>query len=381
MFPPTPLERAHRWPAVAPVVAAATLVACAACGESPGGPAGGPPPAGVEVLTLALHPIERTTEYLGTVRSRRTTTIRPQVDGRVTRIVARSGDVVGSGDPLLEIDSDRQRAAVANLESVRAVRVADLEYARQEIDRQRALLAAGASSQREFELAQAALTAAEAQLRAIDEQIREAQVELAYHRIVAPTGGVVTDVRVRVGDRVGPETVLTTIVANEGLELYVYVPVRHGAELRPGLPIQVVDDAGGETDRTAIGFVSPEVDDRTQGILVKAPLEAGRGYRNEQFLRVRIVWSAEPGLTVPVTAVTRISGRHFAFVAVEADGRVVARQRGLEVGEIVGNDYLVLDGLAPGELLVVSGVQKIGDGSPLAPRPAAPPAGTAADRG
>jgi RND family efflux transporter MFP subunit len=344
------------------VVAAALL---AACGGAPERHAGGPPPMGVAVVTLEPRPIERATEYMGTVRSRRSTTIQPEVEGFVRRIVVRSGDRVGAGDLLLEVDSDRQRAAVASLESVRAAREADLEWARQEADRQRRLSEAGAASQREYELALASLHSAEAQLRAVEERVREARVELDYYRVTAPAGGIVGDVPVRVGDRVSPSTVLTTIDANQALEVYVYVPLRQAGELRLGLPLKLVDEAGAAIARTEIGFVSPQVDEGTQSILVKAPLAEDRGFRTEQLVRVRLVWREEPGLTVPVTAVSRINGAYFAFVAEDAEGRTVARQRALRLGPIVGNDYVLLEGLAPGERLIVSGVQKIGDGAPV----------------
>ena len=80
----------------------------------------------VEATTLAAKPVERITEYIATVKSRRSTTIQPQVEGFITRIVARPGQRVSRGTVLMEIDSNRQQATVASLESVRAARAADL---------------------------------------------------------------------------------------------------------------------------------------------------------------------------------------------------------------------------------------------------------------
>jgi RND family efflux transporter MFP subunit len=324
---------------------------------------------GVEVLVLEPRPLEQSTEYIGTVKSRRSTTIQPQVSGWLTRIAVKSGDRVRSGDPLMEIDSGRQRAAVASLESLRLARQAGVEYARQQAQRQRTLLDAGAASEQEFEQAQTALRTAEAELRAIEEQIREQTVELTYYLVSAPTAGVVGDVPVRVGDRVTGSTVLTTIDSNEALELYVRVPVQQASALGRRLPVEVVDDGGAVRVETAIDFVSPQVDETTQSLLVKAPLPDGSGLRTEQFVRVRLIWREEPGLAVPIVAVSRIGGQFFAFVAEDAGEGVLARQRALRVGPIVGNDYVVLEGLAPGERLIVSGVQKIRDGAPVDPRP------------
>lgn len=346
----------------------------AACGG--GGPSqpGGFPPMAVETMTLQPLPIERTTEYIATLKSRRSTTLQPMVEGFVTRIVAKSGDRVRAGATILEIDSGRQRASVANLESLRAAREAHLAYARREAERQASLYEAGAASARESEQAQTELETAEAQLRAVEEQIREQAVELSYYRVTAPTAGVVGDVPVRVGDRVTHSTVLTTLDTGGGLELYIRVPVQNAGDLRLGLPVHVVDDAGTSLAETAVDFISPQVDEATQTVLAKAPLPDAEGFRNEQQVRARVVWSEDPGLTIPVVAISRVSGRNFAFVAEDGDGGTVARQRTVRLGPIVGNDYVVLDGLVAGEKLIISGVQKIRDGAPVNPTPQTPEA-------
>lgn len=319
----------------------------------------------VEAITLQPSAVERTTEYVGTLKSRRSTTIQPQVEGFITRIHTRAGARVGTGAVLMEIDAGRQQAAVSSLESVRAARQADVALARQQAARAKALLDVGAISQAEYEQAEAHVKTTQAQLGAIEAQIREQRVELGYHRVTSPASGVVGDIPVRVGDRVTRQTVLTTVDAAEGLELNVNVPVQQATGLKLGLPIQVIDDDGQLTATLAIGFVAASVDEATQSVLVKAPvLTAGR-LRADQFVRSRIVWSADPGLTVPLVSAVRINGQHFVFVAEESGGKTVARQRAVELGAVVGNDYIVVAGLKPGERLIVSGVQKIGDGSPV----------------
>jgi multidrug efflux pump subunit AcrA (membrane-fusion protein) len=84
------------------------------------------------------------------------------------------------------------------------------------------------------------------------------------------------------------------------------------------------------------------------------------------------VWTREPTLTIPIVAVNRVGGQYFAYVAESGEGgATVARQRAVEPGPVVGNDYVVRSGLKPGEKLIVSGVQKIGDGSPVTAQAAA----------
>jgi multidrug efflux pump subunit AcrA (membrane-fusion protein) len=71
---------------------------------------------------------------------------------------------------------------------------------------------------------------------------------------------------------------------------------------------------------------------------------------------------------VPVLAVSRQGGQYFAWVAEQHEGTLVARQKPLTLGEIVGNDYVVLGGLEAGDRVIVSGTQMLGDGAPVQPQ-------------
>ena len=367
-------SRVHGIRVPAAVTLTLLLAACSGSGAAgpPGGAAAGAMAMGVEAITLSPQPLERTTEYIATVKSRRSTTIQPQVEGFITAIAARPGQRVARGTPLMQIDAGRQQAAVASLESVRAAREADLQFARQQAERMKTMYDAGAVSLQEVEQASTAVQTSQAQLRAIDAQLREQQVELAYHRVTAPTAGIVGDIPVRVGDRVTQQTVLTTIDENAGFELYINVPVAQAANLREGLPVRIVDDAGEVMTTSEVNFVSPSVDTGTQTVLVKAPLQTSKPFRTDQFVRTHLVWDTRPGLTVPVVAVRRINGQYFVYVIEKGEGDVlVARQRSVQLGPVIGNHYVVLSGLAPGEQLIVSGVQKIGDGVPVTVQQAA----------
>jgi RND family efflux transporter MFP subunit len=271
----------------------------------------------------------------------------------------------------MEIDAGRQEAAVGTLEAQRAARDADLAYWKQQTARLGTLLEAGAVSQQEFEQADAQRRAGEAQLAAVDQQIREQRVELGYHRVLAPAAGVVGDIPVRVGDRVTRSTVLTTVDDNQGLEVYIQVPVQQAPDLALGLPVRLVDDRGATLIDTRLTFIAPSVDPATQSVLAKAALERPGDLRNDQFVRARVVWRSTEALTAPLVAMTRINGRYFAFVAEGSGDKTVARQKPVELGALTGNDYLVIKGLLAGDRLIVSGVQKIGDGAPIVARPVA----------
>ena len=373
---------ARRMAAAFAVALSVGAVACGGGSQPPGGAGAGGgrgemPPQPVEMITLEERPVEQATEYIGTVKSLRSTIVQPQTEGFLLKVHVKSGDRVAPGKVMFEIDATTLQAAISSLESVRAAREADAAFARLQADRAKKLLSAGAMSQQEFDQAQTLQRTAEAQLKAVDEQIRQQRNEWGYSRVTASTSGVVGDVPARVGDRVTRSTVLTTIEDNSGLELQLQVPVSEAPRLRTGLAVHLLDEQGQIVTTERINFISPSADEGTQSVLVKTPIKTrGGAVRDEQFVRARVVWSTAPALTVPLTAVSRISGQLFAFVAEPGQGAgFVARQRPITVGATVGPDYVVTSGLKAGDRVIVSGTQKIGDGAPV--QPAAPGGGRA----
>ena len=362
---------------------AAAIVTATACGSAAppaaqGAPGGAMPPMPVEAVTLVPKPLDDISQFVGIVKSRQSANIQPQAEGIIRAIPVKSGDHVKPGELLVDIDATSQQAAVASLQSMRAARESDLTLARQLAQRTKTLLDAGASSQQDYDSAVAAQKSAEAQLKAIDDQIRQQQNELSYYHVTAPTAGVVGDVPVRVGDRVTKTTTLTTIDSNAGLEVYIYVPVQQAPKLHVGLPVRLISDTGQPIETINITFVSPSVDG-TQTVLAKAAVSGSSTFRTDQFVRADVVWSTQPGLTVPVTSVLRINGQGFVFTIENGPRGEVAHQQPVTLGQVVGNDYVVVDGLKAGVQLIVAGIQKIGEGAPVHPVPpsAAPARGAA----
>jgi len=180
----------------------------------------------------------------------------------------------------------------------------------------------------------------------------------------------VGDVPVRVGDRVITSTQLTTVDRPGSLEAYVYVPIEKSTQLKMNLPVEIVDGSGNLLASSRITFISPQVDNATQTVLVKAQISnSNDSLRTAQFIRARIVWGTLQKPVVPVVAVSRIGGVYFAFVA-ESDqkGGYVVHQKPLEIGQIIANDYVVLGGIKPGDKVVVSGTQFLVDGVPVTPQ-------------
>ena len=359
----------------AALVAMAVMVG--ACNRAPAGPPPGQgmPPTTVVLAAARATPIEDTSEYVASLKSLRSTTVQPQIDGQITKILVTSGQRVTQGAPLMQIDARRQQAAVSSQEAELVAAEAAVSYARQQQQRNSELHTAGAISKQALEQTETALRTAEANLKALQAQVQQQEVQLRYFTITAPTAGIVGDVPVRVGSQVTPQTLLTTIDQNDTLEVNASVPIERAQALKVGLPLQVwSSDGARRIAATTVSFVSPHVDDQTQSVLVKGIVKnPGGALRAAQYVRARIVWKTADGLVVPVTAVLRTNGQFFAFVAEPgAGGTFTAKQRAIKVGPIVGDNYPVLDGLKPGDRVVVSGAQKLADGAPIAPQGSSP---------
>jgi RND family efflux transporter MFP subunit len=324
----------------------------------------------VKVQEARATPLNDATEYVATLKSRDSAVIMPQVEGQVTKIFVHSGETVGAGAPLMEIDPLKQQATVKSQESSRAAQQANLNWTRQQYERAQGLYSAGVVSKQDLDQAKSAMDAAQAQMESLDSQVREQEVQLHYYRVVAPWGGIVGDVPVRVGDRVQVTTQLTTVDKPGSLEVYVYVPIEHSSQLKMNLPVQVLAGDGKVLTDSRVSFISPQVDNTTQTVLVKARVaNSNDALRQSQFIRARIVWGTHQNPQVPILAVSRLAGQYFAFVAEPQNGgSYVARQKPLKIGQTVGNDYEVQDGIKPGDKVIISGTQFLLDGAPVVPQ-------------
>jgi RND family efflux transporter MFP subunit len=359
-------ESARPWAVLAATLTLAALgSACSGGsvkGAQPQGPAGMP----VKVETAQLVPVKDTTEYVATLKSRDTAVIMPQVEGQITAIFVHSGSRVSAGTPLMQIDPAKQQATLKTQEDTLAAKQAEVKWDEQEFGRNSGLYDAKVISKQALDQSRTALDQARAQLQALQAQVRQESVQLHYYRVTAPGAGIVGDIPVRVGDRVTTTTPLTTVDKPGSLVAYVYLPIERSSQLKMNLPVQIVDQSGNVIAESRISFISPQVDSTTQTVLAKAPIANNNDkLRNAQFIHARIVWGTQQRTVVPILAVSRLGGQYFAFVAEQQDGKTVAHQKPLQVGEMTGNNYVVLEGIKPGDKIIVSGTQFLIDGAPV----------------
>ena len=348
------------------IVLAALSVACRS--SEPPRP---PPPAQVDVVVLAPTTVVEGTEYLATLRSRTAATLQPQVAGQVTAIAVKPGDAVDKGQVLMQIDPARPSAALSQVVASRNAREAQLKLAEQNLARVEQLVATGALPQQELDNARSAALAARADVAALGAQITGTRVELRNYKITAPERGVVGDIPVRVGDLVTPQTQLTTVTDNSTLEANVSIPVERVRDVAVGTQLDILDQTSTVVASGTVSFMSAQVNPETQSVLVKADIaNPSNALRADQIVRARVVWRTGQGLRVPALAITRMGGQAFVFVVENGPKGAIAKQRPVQLGELSDNAYVVTKGLAAGEQIVTSGLQKLRDGAPI--QPAAP---------
>ena len=324
----------------------------------------------VTTVAVTLAPVPLSSDYVATIKSRRSATLMPQVSGALTKILVHSGDHVKARQVLMEIDPRMQMAAVESARATERQKKAVYDYNAIEIERQRKLFEAGVTSRDAYDQAQQSFGNTKSDYESAVELRKTQEEQLAYYNIRAPFDGVVGDIPVHVGDFASPmnspATVLTTVDENKDLEAYIYVPSERASQVRQGLDVELMDNAGKLIEKTQINFLSSQVDSTLQGILVKAPVHATpEVLRNAQMIKARVIWSTTPMAVVPVLAVSRLGGQSFVFVAQGQSGHLVARQIAVTLGDTVGNNYSVSAGLNAGDKVIVSSTQFLMNGMPV----------------
>src|SRR6202048_4563856 len=223
-----------------------------------------PQPLPVNTQTVNLTPVPRVDEYVATVKSRRSASIQPQVDGSLTRILVKSADHVLGGQALMTIDPLKQQATVDQQRSTEAQKKAILNYNKAEVERQKGLYEGGVTSKQNYDYAVQNYENSKADWESSQAARATQEHQLAYYHLTAPFAGIVGDIPVHIGDYVSQQTLLTTVDENAELEAYIYIPTERSGDIRPGLAVQIVTSAGELIESTKINFVSQQVDNAIQ---------------------------------------------------------------------------------------------------------------------
>ncbi|ACB35968.1 efflux transporter, RND family, MFP subunit [Leptothrix cholodnii SP-6] len=389
------------WVLALSVLSAALLVACGGGTAAPGaaGPGGGgmPPPPSVGVVTVQPASVGLTTELPGRLEAWRTAQVRSRVAGIVQKRLFTEGSDVKAGQSLFQLDAASFQAQLDSALAVQAKAEANLAQAQSTLDRNQPLAAAKVISQQEWVLNQTALKQAQADLATARAAVQTARLNVEYAAVRAPIGGHIGRALVTEGALVGQgeATLMATIQqtdplyvnftqsANEVLRLRRAIEGGSLKKLgkdggRQAAPIRVVLDDGSLYPLPGkLLFTDLSVDATSGQVTLRAELPNPQGLLLPGlYVKVRLEQAqADHGMVLPQQAVTRgVAGD--TVLVVGADHSV--SQRTVKIGSALGNQWVVLDGLKPGEQVVVDGFQKIRPKTPVTPVPWAPPAASAA---
>jgi len=352
---------------ILPVLCLASVAGCSKS-AAPAAPAMSAFP--VQTVTVNASPVPKSDEYTATIKSRRSATLNPQVDGNLTAILVKSGERVKAGQAIMEIDPAKQKATLDSQIATENQKLAVYHYNEVEVERQRKLFAAGIISRDALDQAEQAYANSKADYQSAVSLRQTQERQLGYYHIRAPFDGVVGDIPVHLGDYVSPTTLLTTVDENKDFEAYIYIPTERAAEIHQGLGVDIYGNGADAPliEHTTIDFISPQVDNGLQGVLAKAKIHSSPDrVRNEQLVKAKVIWSVAPMPVIPVLSVVRIGGQTFVYVAEQQKGGYAAKQRAVTLGDTVNNNFSVSNGLKDGDKVIVSGIQFLVDGAPVQP--------------
>ena len=218
--------------------------------------------------------------------------------------------------------------------------------------------------------ARAAISRQKASIEQAQGQLGSTSQDLIFNKVVAPIDGIVGNINLKIGDYVRQGESFTTLTNNSLMAMDINVPTERSNQLRKGLIAQIIGEDGQPKVTGDIRFVSPTVDQNAQAILAKVFFPNNGTLRNNQYVRVRIIWNRQPGLLIPTSAITNVGSQKFVFVAEQSkpkqgESSLVVKQKPINVGNIQGQSYQVLSGINAGEKVAVSRILELRDGATI----------------
>ena len=358
-------------------------VSVLACGEKKATQAPAPPPPAVTVIETKAQDIPIYSEFVGETHGLKDIAIRARVEGFLEGIHFQEGGPVKKGDLLYSLESQPFKEKVAAQRSAVAEQKTFLAKAKGDLDRIRPLAEINAVSQSDLDEAVAAYEARLSSVEAAKANLRAAQIQLGYTRIHSPIDGIIGKTQAKVGDFVGRdpnpvilntvsqvETILVTffITENQYLEVARYLSEsgkKSVGEEKLSLELLLVDGSVYKHPGK-IDFVNREVDTTTGAMLVQASFPNPEGLlRPGQFTKVRVKGRVvKDGILIPQRCVMEVQGLFNVYVV---DGADTAHNREVSVGPKIGSEWLIPEGLKPGERVIYEGLQKVKDGAKVKP--------------
>lgn len=310
----------------------------------------------VETVPVARRSMVASYANTSTLEPRAESQVVAKTSGVALEVLVEEGQSVRAGQPMVRLDPDRARLALAQAEA--QMRKLENDYRRARQLQEAQMISASDVDQLRFDLEN---------LRA---QHRLMALELSYTTVTAPIAGVVASRSIKAGNFVQINTPIFRIVDDARLEARLDVPERELSTLRPGQPVTLAVDAlPGQSFVGKVDRVAPVVDAGSGTFRVICAFEGGQGLQAGMFARLRIEYDRRAeALAIPRAALLEDADEPAVFVDREGRAARVAIETGYGDGEWIE----VRAGLAEGERVVTAGRMALRDGSPLQPIDAAP---------
>lgn len=341
-----------------------------------------PPPPTVEVMTVMQKDVPIYKEWVGTLDGSVNAVIRPQVTGYLIKQNYREGELVKKGQVLFEIDPRTFQASLDQAKAQLSQQQARHATTKANLDRIRPLAAKNAVSQKDLDDAVGAELSARSSVEAAKAAVEEAQLNLGFTKITSPVEGITGIAKAQLGNLVGPnmQTELTSVSTVNPIKAYInvsereYLVVNNSNPNPEKIPLTLVLADGSTYPHKGNLALADRQIDPTTGTLKVGSLfsNPGNKLRPGGYGLVRAVMSVKKGaLLVPQRAVTDMQGKYLVAV-VSTDNKVNIRP--VKVAERIGSDWIIEDGLKPGEKVVVEGTQKVKPDMVVVPQPFDPEA-------
>lgn len=372
----------------AALAVAALLSACGDKADAGKAAPAGPPPAEVGVVTVAPRPVGLVTELPGRLEASRVAQVRARVAGIVLKRLFTEGSDVKAGQPLFQIDSAAYQATVASAQASLARAQANVTAAMAQAERYKPLLEANAISKQDYVNAVAAQKQAEADVALAKANVQSGQINLGYASVTAPISGRIGRALVTEGALVGQGEATPLALVQQINPMYVNFTqsttevlqlrraVASGKFKRAGndaASVRIVLEDGSEYPQPGrLLFSDLSVDPTSGQITLRAEVPNASGFLLPgMYVRVRLEQAEAPtGLLVPQQAVTRGTSGDSVMI-VGADGKVTPRP--VKVGNAQDGNWVILEGVVPGEMVMADGFQKLRGNAPVKPVPWQPP--------
>ena len=343
-----------------PLLAAAAVSLLAGCQRAQEAPPAEIRP--VRVVKIEQRVAGDTVALTGTVQAQSEINLAFRIDGRMVERAVQVGDTVRAGQLIARLDPQNEQSTLQAARAQLSAAQAQLTEARNNFVRFRDLVAESAVSRASFEQAESMQKAAESQVEAAQTQVTLATNRLDYTRLVSDVAGVVTATGAEPGEVVGPGRMIVQVARDGTRDAVFDVPgrVKDAAQLNAAVAVALVSDPG-VTAAGTVREVAPRADALTGTFRIRVRLaNPPVAMRLGTTVAGRIKLAGAAAIEVPPSAVTRSERQAAVFVVDPKTGTVAARS--IEIRSSDPNRVEVASGLAPGELVVVAGVQALRPG-------------------